>query len=233
MALSVAELRARLAASKSNSPAGVTDGKAQLTNGQQKSGTPSVAPSQEIPAGAAPDAATQQPAASPTAATERSTDGTSIPSGPREGQSQAVPATVQSGTVVVAAEIQSTTLVVVERPSSLEDSGKDGSGGNDDSAGSSTNLDRTNPVHFGFLQRLADLERALLDRDPLMKTHLAAIHKTAIDNEEIVALLTTEEIAKIMAAQQVHTNTVLVKETVKAGKKAAAAKVAKISIDDI
>lgn len=225
MPLSVAELRARLAASKAGAPNAVHS-KGTGESKPADSGTPAAASSPRSET----QGQTQQPAVSASGGTAGTSEQSSVPSGHLGSESASVPATVQSGTVVVAAEIQSTTLVVVERPDSTIS--EDAEARNELRNGD-TNLDRTNPIHFGFLQRLADLERALLDRDPLMKTHLAAIHKTAIENEEIVALLTTEEIAKIMAAQQVHTNTVLVKETVKAGKKAAAAKVAKISIDDI
>lgn len=98
---------------------------------------------------------------------------------------------------------------------------------------SPTDLDTSNPVHQNFLQRLSDLEAALLARDPLMKTHLGEIHKHMIQYEEIANLLRPEEIAKIMAAQQQHTGIVLRAETLGKSKAATNKKAAKISVGDI
>lgn len=97
-----------------------------------------------------------------------------------------------------------------------------------------TDLDPKNSVHQDFLKRLQDLEAALLARDPLMKTHLGTIHKTMIQYEEIVTLLRPHEIAKIMAAQQAHTNTVLVQSTTgKTGAAKAAKKAAGLTMGDL
>lgn len=71
-------------------------------------------------------------------------------------------------------------------------------------------LDLENPIHLAVKNRLLELESALLARDPMMPRHLAEIHKHMIQHEEIVHLLSNDEIAKIMAAQQHQTNTTLV-----------------------
>lgn len=126
-------------------------------------------------------------------------------------------------------DLQPTTLVVVERPADVRIVDGESAGSDEPS----TNLDTTNPVHQNFLQRLADLEAALLARDPLMKTHLGMIHKTMIEYEEIPNLLTVEEIRKIMEAQQAHTGVVLRTEVVKSSKAAATRKSAQIKLEDI
>lgn len=95
-------------------------------------------------------------------------------------------------------------------------------------------LDASNPVHFELMDRLGKLEEALLIRDPLMKVHLAAIHKQLIGYEELVHLLTDEQIGKIVAGQQAHTNTTLAVEvSSKAGKAKVAARAAKYTVHDL
>jgi len=95
-------------------------------------------------------------------------------------------------------------------------------------------LDAANPLHFNMLDRLAQLEAALLARDPLMKVHLGAIHKEMIQHEELVHLLSNEQIGKVIGAQQLHTNTMLAAEvSSKAGKAKAANRTAKLGLDDL
>lgn len=92
----------------------------------------------------------------------------------------------------------------------------------------------SNPHHVAALARLEQLQAALLARDPLMKGHLLEIHKQLIPHAELVHLLTEEQIGIIMAAQQVHTNTVLVgSASGVAGKKKAAAASAKLTLGDL
>jgi hypothetical protein len=95
-------------------------------------------------------------------------------------------------------------------------------------------LEPVNPIHFEVMSRLQQLEEALLTRDPMMKMHLAAIHKSLIAHEELVHLLSDEQIGKIVAAQQVHTGVMLVQEvSSKAGKAKAANRTAKLGLDDL
>lgn len=95
-------------------------------------------------------------------------------------------------------------------------------------------LDAANPIHFELMDRLAQLEAALLARDPMMKTHLGAIHKQLVQYEELVHLLSDEEIGKIVGAQQQHTNTALAAEvSSKAGKAKAANRTAQLGLSDL
>lgn len=90
------------------------------------------------------------------------------------------------------------------------------------------------PLHFEMMTRLQQLEEALLARDPMMKVHLGAIHKLWTANEELVHLLSDEEIGKIVAAQSAHTNTSLINEiTSKAGSSKAANRTAKLGVSDL
>jgi hypothetical protein len=72
---------------------------------------------------------------------------------------------------------------------------------------------------------------APVSRDPAMKGHLLEIHRTLIQYEELVHLLRDEEIGVLMAAQQIHTNTVLVADAVKASKAANKKAASKITLD--
>jgi hypothetical protein len=74
------------------------------------------------------------------------------------------------------------------------------------------------------------LETALLAGDPAMKTHLREIHKATIVHEELVHLLSEEDIAIMMTAQQQLTNTVL---AVEMKKKAASKKTASLGMADL
>jgi len=138
--------------------------------------------------------------------------------------------------LVVVTEVQPAALVVVEQPAERELGSRgtqDGEQRSDGSDGPSTELDLSNPVHAGFLQRLEDLETALLARDPMMPTHLAEIHKTLMQYDDIMPLLSVEEISKIMAAQQTHVALFLRQEVVKGSKASAVKKTAKVTLDDI
>lgn len=89
-----------------------------------------------------------------------------------------------------------------------------------------------NPEHQLCLQRLEELQGMLLAKDPAMPGHLAAIHKQLIQFDELVHLLTDEQIGIIMASQQQHSKTVLVgSATTKTGKAAAARATKGITID--
>lgn len=76
-------------------------------------------------------------------------------------------------------------------------------------------LDLANPIHLVVQNRLIELQVALEQRDPNIKNHLAEIHKHMIQYEEIVHLLSEEQIAIVMKGQQQHTNTTLVQDVVK------------------
>lgn len=95
-------------------------------------------------------------------------------------------------------------------------------------------LDSSIPTHAAALQRLELLHKALLERDPMMPNHLLEIHKQLITYEELVHLLTDEQIGIIMQAQQQHTNTTLIAATSGAAGKAKAKKAgANLTISDL
>ena len=83
------------------------------------------------------------------------------------------------------------------------------------------------PQQVAIMQRLGFLQDALLSQDPQLKGHLAEIHKLLITNEELVHLLSDEDIAKVMGAQQLVTNTTLIAATT--GKKATTSVLKKVS----
>lgn len=90
------------------------------------------------------------------------------------------------------------------------------------------------PQQSAILQRLGLLEEALLAQDPEMPRHLGEIHRLLITHEELTHLLSDEQIAIVMSAQQIQTNTTLVASvTGTAGKKAAAKKAAGLTLGDL
>ncbi len=95
-------------------------------------------------------------------------------------------------------------------------------------------LDANNPIHFDLMTRMSQLEEALLARDPMMKMHLGAIHKQLIGYDELVHLLTDEEIGAIVRAQQAHVGVVLAAEIkTPSGKAKLAARTAKLGMSDL
>lgn len=97
-----------------------------------------------------------------------------------------------------------------------------------------TETEEHSPQMLDLLQRLQYLESAMLEQDPRMPDHLKEIHKSLITHEELVHLLSEEQIGKIMQAQQLHTNTTLIAATsTKSGKAAAAKKSAGLTLGDL
>jgi hypothetical protein len=92
----------------------------------------------------------------------------------------------------------------------------------------------TTPQLDSIMQRLSYLQEALLAQDPRIRDHLKEIHKLMITHEELVHLLSDEDIAKIMSAQQVVTNTTLVATTTGTkGKATATKKATGLSLGDL
>ena len=90
------------------------------------------------------------------------------------------------------------------------------------------------PQHQQIQQRLAYLETALFAQDPAIKGHLAEIHRLMITHEELVHLLSIEELQKLMGAQQVVTNQSLVAAvSSKGGKTTTLKKATGLSMGDL
>lgn len=77
--------------------------------------------------------------------------------------------------------------------------------------------------------RIQHIESKLLEQDPLLPTHLAAIHQSLIQYEELVHLLSDAEIKALVAGQKKHLGVELTKEIVKTK---SVARVPKASADD-
>lgn len=83
-------------------------------------------------------------------------------------------------------------------------------------------------------QKVHVLQTALEQQDPEIKGHLREIHKLLIQHEELVHLLSDDEISKIMKGQQIVTNTALAAEVTGAkAKKTASKKAATFSAADL
>ena len=92
--------------------------------------------------------------------------------------------------------------------------------------------DKIPPEVMDQLQlELISLEKALLEKDPMMKIHLQKSHKMLHDYPETVHLLDDSEIKLIIAGLERHTTTEIVKVSSKPA--AAGRRAAKIGVDDL
>jgi hypothetical protein len=90
------------------------------------------------------------------------------------------------------------------------------------------------PQMSAILQRLHLLDTALLTQDPAMRGHVGEMHKLLISHEELVHLLSVDQISRLMRAQQLITNTVLVGSmTGKTGKASASKKSTGLNMGDL
>lgn len=91
-----------------------------------------------------------------------------------------------------------------------------------------------NPIHpklQELLPKLDALEASLLANDPKMPVHLKEIHKYLLQFEELSHLLSEEQIATILDAQQRKLGVVLAEET--KGKKGSSKIKGGVSADDL
>lgn len=79
--------------------------------------------------------------------------------------------------------------------------------------------------------RIQLIQEKLLEVDPQLPGHLAAIQSSLIQYEELVHLLSDAEIKSLVAGQKKHTGVELTNEITKA-KKLPAAKFKSVSADD-
>lgn len=81
----------------------------------------------------------------------------------------------------------------------------------------------------GRIQSIAD---KLTQADPMLPVHLAAIHSSLIQYEELVHLLSDDDIKKFVAGQIKHTGTVLHEEITKSSKATVSKRIPKATADD-
>lgn len=84
-----------------------------------------------------------------------------------------------------------------------------------------------------LLPKLAQLEQALLSADPKFPTHLREIHKYLIGFEELAHLLSEDQIAVILDAQQRKVGIVLATETKKGTGKGSSKNLKGVTADDL
>jgi hypothetical protein len=80
------------------------------------------------------------------------------------------------------------------------------------------------------MSRIDQIEECLKGNDPKLPGHLAAIHKTLLQFEDLIHMLSDDQIRMFMSGQKKHVNVMLVKEIV--SKKVSTAKIPKASADD-
>lgn len=82
----------------------------------------------------------------------------------------------------------------------------------------------------GRIQQIAEKLHA---QDPLLPTHLAAIHGALIQYEELVHMLSDEQIGQLVAGQMKQVGTKLTEEIIKAKKSTLGPKIPKTTVDDL
>jgi hypothetical protein len=80
--------------------------------------------------------------------------------------------------------------------------------------------------------RIQHIQENLLKQDPLLAGHLAAIHSSAIQYEELVHLLSDAEIKSWLAGQMKHVGVQLTKEITGASKATISKRIPKATADD-
>ena len=80
--------------------------------------------------------------------------------------------------------------------------------------------------------RLGLMRERLLQQDPMLPVHLAAIHGALIQYEELVHLLSDEDIKTLVAGQSKHVGVKLTEEILKTKKSTLGPKIPKNTADD-
>lgn len=81
--------------------------------------------------------------------------------------------------------------------------------------------------------RLALIKEKLLQQDPMLPVHLAAIHNSLIQYEELVHLLSNDEISSLVAGQSKHVGVKLTQEIIKTKKSVLGPRIPKTTVDDL
>ena len=77
-------------------------------------------------------------------------------------------------------------------------------------------------------ERIQLVGAKLLEQDPMLPVHLSMIHSTLIQHEELVHLLSDQEIATLIKGQIKHTGVQVIKEITGGSKAKAGSKIAKV-----
>lgn len=80
--------------------------------------------------------------------------------------------------------------------------------------------------------RIKQIGDKLKEQDPLLPVHLSAIHGALIQYEELVHLLSDEDIKTLIAGQSKHTGVSVIKEITKSSKATISKKIPKATADD-
>lgn len=92
----------------------------------------------------------------------------------------------------------------------------------------------SSPKYIEIQLKMADLQSALLEKNPQMPLFLRDIHSQLKQNPEVVTLLTEDEIALVIAGLSQQTMTHLAGSTLKSAKSASGkAALKKVSTDDL
>ena len=80
--------------------------------------------------------------------------------------------------------------------------------------------------------RIKQIGDKLKEQDPLLPVHLSAIHGALIQYEELVHLLSDDDIKLLIAGQVKHTGVSIVKEITGASKATVSKRIPKATADD-
>ena len=80
--------------------------------------------------------------------------------------------------------------------------------------------------------RLGLMRERLLQQDPMLPVHLSAIHGALIQYEELVHLLSDEDIKTLVAGQSKHVGVKLTEEIIKTKKSTLGPKIPKNTAED-
>lgn len=87
-------------------------------------------------------------------------------------------------------------------------------------------------IKLDVVGRIQQISNGLLAADPLLPVHLSAIHSALIQYEELVHLLSDDDIAILVQGQIKHTGQSLVKEITGSSKATVSRRIPKASADD-
>lgn len=89
------------------------------------------------------------------------------------------------------------------------------------------------PIIDSTFQKIEEIEQLMLARDPMLAGHLQSIHKSLAPYEELVHLLSDEQIKKLIAGQMQVTGTVLTQAIAKSTKTSVTKQAKNLSVDDL